>query len=50
MKGFCPLFVDGKYEWMEVEVKDFDQKTQSVIVHRIVPDDLRRISRLSIKF
>ena len=48
--GECPLFENGKYLWMEVKVVGYDPEAKQAIVHRLSVDDIKKVSRLSIRF
>ena len=48
--GSCPVYRDGCYEWMEVKVKGFDKSAKMAVVERTMMDDVKKVSRLSIRF
>lgn len=48
--GYCPLYLVDSYKWMQVRVLGFDAVHNKVIIRRMLLDDIKKVSRLSIRF
>lgn len=46
----CPVYKEGGYGWSTVRVLDYDVSTGLAVVHRLERGDVKKISRLSIRF